>query len=173
MFDVGPFGCSKPTPEPTPGMKLSSTSSGCPIPATIVTGLTGGGGGGGGGGGSGGRYAVGFVNSRLGSSSGGARILVGISGNGSTKGLSKCAPLACALPPVPAAGNTEVSVVIVNVLANSLTVRSRPGATSMVRFLRASCRESKNGSYVAVDWLLKRTIDLSLMCTSVIFSLVI
>src|SRR5712671_5564934 len=86
-------------PEPD-GSWLSSTSSGSPSPATIVTGLRGGGGDAGGGATSDSRSAVGFVNSRLGSTSGGANSLVPIGGSGSTRGFRKFAPLAWALPSV-------------------------------------------------------------------------
>jgi len=87
---------------------------------------------------------------------------VGTGGSGSTVNGLKFAPDACALPfESPAAGNTDVSLVIGNRLANSLTEMSRPGAISIVMFCRGSLRESKNGSTVTVDWLSNRMISFS------------
>src|SRR5216683_2171320 len=163
MFEVGEPATT--TCDPITGMKLSSTASCGPIPARIVTGLGVGGGGG-----------LGIATSGLliktigGRTSGGARILLGTGGNRSSAGGTKFPPLACALPSVPAAGNTDWSVVMGNELANSLTERSRPGDTSIVRFPRASWRESKNGSIVTVDWLSNRMINFSPIWTRVIFS---
>src|SRR5712671_1726069 len=84
-------------PDPTTGSWLSNTSSGSPSPATIVTGLRGGGGDDGGVGSVGKTGPVTIVKSITGSTSGGARILVGIGGNGSTRGSLKFPPLAWAL----------------------------------------------------------------------------
>ncbi len=111
--------------------KLSSTTSSGSVPSAIV---------GAGGVGVCGIKPVGKLTWNPGSSSWGAKSLVGTSGRGSTVNGLKFAPLACALfcpNESPAAGRTaeaaEGSLMIGKALANSATVKSRPGATSMVR----------------------------------------